>query len=291
MKKTISIFSDFKLGIQTYFKSFAFIRKHKMWSYYLYPIMFIVLFALASFVGFSSLNDLVTPYINDLFGVETIPGDGWWEKTLSFLKNAGKYLGSFVLWLTLAFIYYKVSKYVVLICMSPIMAFVSERTEKELTGREYPFVWAQFFKDILRGVLIALRNLFVEIGFIIALSILNLLIGLVFPPAAFITSPVLAVVTFFIGAYYYGFSTMDYTNERHQRSVGESIQLIRQHKGLAMANGSIFTLWLIIPVFGTYIGTIFAPIHCTIGATIAMHEIEMQNEGAQNAAMSDRKVE
>ncbi|MDP4588280.1 MAG: EI24 domain-containing protein [Flavobacteriales bacterium] len=282
MKKSVSVFSDFKLGIQTYFKSFAFIRKHKMWSYYLDPILFILLFAMASFIGFSSINDLVTPYINDLFGVETIPGDGWWEKTLSFLKNAGKYLGSFVLWLTLAFIYYKVSKYVVLICMSPIMAFVSERTEKELTGREYPFVWSQFFKDILRGVLIALRNLFVEIGFIIALSILNLLIGLVFPPAAFITSPVLAVVTFLIGAYYYGFSTMDYTNERHKRSVGESIQLIRQHKGLAMANGSIFTLWLIIPVFGTYIGTIFAPIHCTIGATMAMHELEMKTREVKN---------
>ncbi len=274
VKTSFTLLSDFKLGLKTYFQSFPFITKHGMWKYYLYPIAFIVVFALVSALGFSSLNEAITPYVNDFFGVESIPGEGWWEQTLSFFKNAGKYLSAFIIWVSMAFIYYKVSKYVVLICMSPIMAFVSEKTEKVLTGKDYPFVWSQFFKDILRGVLIALRNLVVEIGFIVALAIVNLLIGLIFPPLAVVTSPIVAVLTFLIGAYYYGFSTMDYTNERHQRSVAESVRFIRKRKGIALANGSIFTLWLIIPIFGTYIGTIFAPIHCTIGATLAMQELE-----------------
>ncbi len=281
--------SDVKLGLKTYFQSFGFIRKHGMWKYYLYPVAFIVAFAVVSALGFSSLNELITPYVNDFFGVESIPGDGWWEQTLSFFKNAGKYLSAFIIWVSMAFIYYKVSKYVVLICMSPIMAFVSEKTEKVLTGKDYPFVWSQFFKDILRGILIALRNLVLEIGFIVALGVLNLLVGLIFPPLAVVTSPIVAVLTFLIGAYYYGFSTMDYTNERHKRSVSESVRFIRKRKGIALANGSIFTLWLIIPIFGTYVGTIFAPIHCTIGAALAMQKIE--EEQANIISESSKLVE
>ena len=174
--------------------------------------------------------------------------------------------------------YYKISKYVVIIAMSPIMAFVSERTETILNGSEVPFSWGQFCKDILRGVILAIRNFIIEIGFIIILGVLGLIIGLVFPPLAVITTPLFAVLTFTIGAYFYGFATMDYTSERRKLSASESVRYIWKHKGVALANGTIFTLWLIVPIFGTYVGTIFAPITCTVGATLAIHEIDKKEQ-------------
>lgn len=270
---------DFVLGIKTYFQSFSFIRKNGLWPYYLYPLAFIIAFAIFAGWGISTMSEWLTPWLYDLLNLEPLPGDSWWEKTLNFLEDAGKYLIGFIVWVSFAFVYYKISKYVVIIAMSPIMAFVSERTEKILTGNEVPFAWGQFFKDILRGIILALRNLVIEIGFIIILGILGLVIGLVFPPIAIVTTPLFAILTFAIGAYFYGFSTMDYTSERRKLSVGESIRYIRKHKGLALANGTIFTLWLIVPIFGTYIGTIFAPITCTVGATLAIHELDKKEQG------------
>lgn len=270
---------DFALGIKTYFQSFRFIRKNGLWPYYLYPLAFIIAFAIFAGWGISTMSEWLTPWLYDLLNLEPLPGDSWWEKTLNFLEDAGKYLIGFIVWVSFAFVYYKISKYVVIIAMSPIMAFVSERTEKILNGTQVPFAWGQFFKDILRGIILALRNLVIEIGFIIILGILGLVIGLVFPPIAIVTTPLFAILTFAIGAYFYGFSTMDYTSERRKLSINESIKFIRKHKGVALANGTIFTLWLIVPIFGTYVGTIFAPITCTVGATLAIHELDNKERG------------
>ena len=272
MKATL--LQQIKLGIATYFKSFGFIRKHGMWKYYLYPLAFIILFGLFAGYSISTANDYFTPMLSDWLNFEEIPGDHWWDVTVNFLKDAGRYIIGFLIWVSFAMIYYKVSKYVVLICLSPVMAFVSERTEKELTGVEIPFSWRQFIKDVARGVIIAIRNLIVEITIIVVLGIFNLVVSFLFPPAAIITTPLIAIITFLVGAYYYGFSTMDYTSERRKLSVGESIKYIRKYKGVAIANGSIFTLWLIVPILGTYVGTIFAPITCTVGATLAIHEMD-----------------
>ena len=156
--------------------------------------------------------------------------------------------------------------------MSPVMAIVSERTDEILIGRKVAFNFTQLIKDVWRGVLIALRNMFLEIGIIIILALVNLLVGLIFAPFAVITTPLFAIITFLVGAYFYGFSTMDYSSERNKLNVRQSIRFIRKYKGIALANGTIFTMWLIVPVLGTYIGTIFAPITCTVGATLAIHE-------------------
>ena len=107
-----------------------------------------------------------------------------------------------------------------------------------------------------------------------------------FPPLSIITTPITTVVIFLVGAYYYGFATMDYTNERYRLSVKESTQMIRKYKGLAVANGSIFSLWLIIPIIGTYIGTVFAPITCTVGATLAL--LEEREKGNVDSFEMDR---
>ena len=263
---------DFGLGLRTYRKSFGFIVKNRMMHFYLYPLLFIILFSVGAAFGINYLDNWLTPMINDLLGIEEIPGEGFWDKALAFIKEAGTYLVSFLVWIAMLFIYYKLNKYLVLIVMSPIMALIAEKTDEVVNDRTFPFSWSQLIKDVWRGILIAIRNLVLEIGITIGLLLVNGLISLVFPPLSIITTPITTVVIFLVGAYYYGFATMDYTNERYRLSVKESTQTIRKYKGLAVANGSIFSLWLIIPIIGTYIGTVFAPITCTVGATLALLE-------------------
>lgn len=267
-----TFWKNVKLGLRTYFKSFGFIVKNNMMHFYLYPLVFVILFSVGAATGISALNDVITEWVNGLIATEAVLGDGWWDQTLNFLKDMSGYAINFIVWVSLIFIFHKLNKYLVLIVMSPVMSIISERTDEKLTGKTYPFEWAQLFKDVWRGVLIALRNLVLEMGITIALLALNLAITIFLPFLSVITTPVVTVILFIVGAYYYGFSTMDYTNERYRLSMGESVRYIRKNKGLAISNGAIFSLWLAIPILGTYIGTIFAPVTCTVGATLAILE-------------------
>lgn len=266
--------SGFSLGFRTYIKSFGFIRANKLSHFYLYPILFLVGFSVFAFFGINYVVDILSPIMRDWLGAEAVPGDGWWEKTLSFLKDVGRYLTAAVLWLSLLFIFHKISKYVILIFLSPVMALVSERTEEIVSGKKFPFSYRQLMRDVLRGILLALRNMAWELGITALLLGLNLLITVFASPLTFISTPVISVVLFFVSAYYFGFSTLDYVNERRKKSISQSVKFVSDNKQLAMTNGSFFALWLMIPILGTYIGTVIAPITCTVGATLAYLEIE-----------------
>ena len=78
----------------------------------------------------------------------------------------------YFLWIGLQIIFFLIAylfgKYIVLILMSPIMAMLSEKTETILTGKKYPFTLKQFFRDIVRGIGIAFRNLFFQLLILLA---------------------------------------------------------------------------------------------------------------------------
>jgi len=59
---------------------------------------------------------------------------------------------------------------------------------------------------------------------------------------------------------------MDYYNERQRLSFGESIKSVRNKKGIAIGNGTIFSMIFMIPVIGVTISTVT----CTVAATIAL---------------------
>lgn len=263
---------DFNLGMRSYLKSFGFIMKNRMGHFYLYPVAFIVLFSLGAFYSIDFIVDSITPWVNSTFGLEPLPGDGGFDQAKAVLREIGRYVIHAVVWVSLMLIYYKINKYFILIVMSPVMAIIAEKTESVVTGRHFPFSGVQLLRDVFRGVLIAVRNAVVELSITIALLGFNFFLTLLFPPVTVISTPLVGMVIFFVGAYFYGFSTIDYTGERHRLSYRQGLALVRRNKGIALANGTFFSLWLIIPIFGTYVGTIFAPITCTVGATLALLE-------------------
>ena len=150
-------------------------------------------------------------------------------------------------------------KYVVLIVMSPVLALLSEKVDGILTNREFPFDMKRFINDVLRGVILALRNLAIEFCILFGLFLLSFI-----PVLGWIAPILMLIVEFF----FFGFSMIDYSNERRRMSVSESTKFIMNNKGLAIANGGVFYALLLIPVVGIMIG----PTYGVVAATLATHE-------------------
>lgn len=161
-----------------------------------------------------------------------------------------------IIWASTWYVFIKIQKFVVLIMLTPVLAIISEKTEEILTGKKYPFDFNQFVKDVLRGVMIGIGNLLIELSLIVVLFI----ISWVFP----IITPFATVLGMFITWYFFGFALMDFTNERHKRSISDSYQLVWKHKGGAVGNGFLFELFLMIPVVGMVLGPILASGAATI---------------------------
>ena len=117
---------------------------------------------------YSLLDTPVDTLSNWLAGFLDIPvapeAQGWWNGVKAFLNGAREIIVSFILHLAIVYLLFIANKYIVLILLSPLLAYASERTEEILTGKNYPFSWAQLLKDAFRGALIALRNGVLELS-------------------------------------------------------------------------------------------------------------------------------
>jgi CysZ protein len=134
------------------------------------------------------------------------------------------------------------AKYVVVIILSPLLAHLSQKTERILTGNKYPFDLNQFLNDIKRAIRIALRNFIWQYLFFLVIFLVSM-IGWQDPK----NSPVFYLI-FVIAFYYYGFSFIDYVNERRKLNIDESILFVRRYSGFAIAIGLIYSLLILVPV-------------------------------------------
>ena len=170
-------------------------------------------------------------------------------------------LAGMMLWVILMLFYFSLFKYLWLIIGSPIFAFLSEKTEAIIEGKDFPFSFKQLLKDIVRGIGIAVRNTLWQTVYTVSILLLSII-----PLVGWVT-PVFAVL---IECYYYGFSMLDYSCERNKLSIAESINFIGDRKGLAIGNGILFYLMHLVPV----LGWILAPAYAVIAATLSLHSLK-----------------
>jgi len=162
-----------------------------------------------------------------------------------------------ILWLILMFFYFSFFKHFWLIIGSLLFAYLSEKTEAIIEGRDHTFDRYELKKDAARGVMLAIRNCFRQTGYLIALILLSLV-----PVVGWIT-PIIAL---FMECYYYGFSMLDYSFARNNFTRQQSIHFIGRHKGLAIGNGIFFYLMHVV--------VIFAPAYAIIAATLSVHKVK-----------------
>ena len=150
----------FFLGIRAYGKAFELLFSRKFWWFLFFPVL-ILLFL---FIGGNILVSYAGDNLYGLFGNQLrnlLEGVSW----LQWVNGVSNVLLKIVLKIIYFFFFAAFGGYLVLIFMSPVYSWLSERTEAYLSGKEYPFSWKQLFWEIFRGVGIALRNMFVQLLF------------------------------------------------------------------------------------------------------------------------------
>ena len=215
-------------GINAYVGTFKLISKLKLWKYFAIPV--IISFIIASIIGLLawSLSDNIGFYISKLWV---------WEYGKKTFTSVSSFIGAVII-VALGFILYK---HIVMALSAPFMSPVSEKIEQHFLGKEHTSQRdTTFSQQLWRGIRINLRNLAKEILFRIPILLIS------FIPVIGIFSTVLL---FLIQSYYAGFGNMDYTLERHL-NYKDSINFVNKNKGLAIGNGIVFMLLLLIPVIG-----------------------------------------
>ncbi len=258
--------ADFLTGIRSWFSAIPFILKHGLFVYFIFPIVISIILGMGSLVLIKYLSDYFTDFVSGYFPHESLSGEGWWNKFLQILSDVGKYALTITVAIFSWLLMNRFTKYLLLIFLSPVMAYVSEKTENIITGKTYPFEWNQFAKDIIRGIALALRNMVIEITLLSLIWFANIFMTLFLFPVGLILSPFCMLLSFMISAYFLGFSAMDYTNERRKMTVSESVNSIRSMKGISTGIGSVFSLLLLLPVLGVTIASVTS----VVAANLAM---------------------
>jgi CysZ protein len=253
------LLKDIIIAIQAYFLAHRFIKKHKLWKWILIPgIIYTVLFVIGMYYFMHTSSQFIE-WLSLKTGLKN------WLDTLSGFLGFIFTMGSLLLWLILLLFYFSLFKYLFLIIGSPVFAYLSEKTEAIIEGKDIPFNFKQLLKDIIRGIKLSARNSLWQTVYTLSILLLSLI-----PVLGWLT-PVLAVL---IECYYYGFSMLDYSMERHKKSPAESIFYVASHKGLAIGNGLVFYLLHFLPI----IGWVLAPAYAVVAATLSMYPLKQSEK-------------
>lgn len=215
---------DLILGYRSYINALKFIKEHKLYMYFLVPIL---LFVGIYYIGFSF--EEWKAEAAKVTGEESFWGKIWNAIVYGFYT-------------AMAYLVFKFMRYILIICLSPVLSVVSERVERIITGNVYKFNLKQLIKDIKRTINLSIRNIIWELGIIYALYSVVMILAWVFQIPNSATNIVYFFISMFIGFYYYGFSFIDYLNERRRLTIAESVVFVKKHRAFAFALGSIFTL-------------------------------------------------
>jgi CysZ protein len=252
--------SAFLAGFTAFFRGMAFsITRLGVW--YLVPLI-VWLFMV---VGLSlQISDWLIPHLYRWIELQTgldlsatTKGGGLEEIFKVGLQMGVVIVVKIMLWYVMS----RYMKYMVIILLSPLFAYISEQTEALVTGKSYPFSFVQILKDALRGAGIAVRNMLLETLLMIAGGIISFFLPLL--------SPLILVALFLVNSYFMAFNFFDYVAERKKMGVSKSVRYMRANMSTLLGFGVAYNLIAWFPL----LDWILAPISAASGAVLADTEL------------------
>lgn len=256
----VHFFRGIGIAASGYARSASLIAQCKLRWVYLVPVVLLVLNVLVGVNMATYLGDLFVEWLRALIPLSL--GSSWWADAL-------RAASSVVAWIAFFLISLYVGGFLLLVLLSPLLAYISERVDEHLTGNHYPFRLGEFVGDVFRGIAIAFRNLIIEL----ALTLVLLVVGLV-PGVGIVAATLLMAIS----AYYYGFSFMDYTLERHRYTVRQSVAFVKHNRGAAVGVGAVYLAIIAIPFVGLALGSLAAVLATVAGTAASCRIIESSQE-------------
>ena len=250
-------FVGFKSGVLAYREAVFFLSKNRLLYFFLFPLIFNVLIYTLGFYFTDQFIDLVNTKLVSYISIVTDEYNTVASKFIVKFLNIASWIFSKIIF---TFLFTLFGGYITIILLSPVFSFLSEKTANIIHSQVVKFDFIQLLTDIFRALIIAIRNITVQLIIYLVL----LLIGII---------PLFGWIIAFLGnliiaSYFYGFSFLDYSNERHQLTIKKSVDLVRRNKGFAIGLGLVFQLCLLIPIIGSLVAS-FLSIIAVVSATIA----------------------
>lgn len=253
----MQLFRELQLSIRFYWSALRFIERHGLWYLLILPAIFnLIIAVIIGILGWKSSAAVVDLIIQNFD----------FEKGDSNLANFVEKLLLIGARIAIFFLYLKIYRYAVLILFAPFLAYISGKVQFIAAPADKVFCRSRFLADCTRGMRIAFKNFFIELLITTAILLFSLLIGWLLPIAP--------LVILLIESYFFGYAMIDYRNEYYEIPPGESHEIIGEHPGLAIGNGFVFNLSLLIPV----LGILFAPIIALIAAGLSVNYIEKRKK-------------
>ena len=131
----MEVFKNFGTGFSAYGKAINMLFTKGLWWYFVFPILLNIVFFIGGMMGIGSLSDFIENWLSSAVAFD---GDSF--VGASYLEPISGYLSGIVgglVWLILKFAFFfvfaTIGGYVVIICLSPVFAILSEKTEEILT--------------------------------------------------------------------------------------------------------------------------------------------------------------
>lgn len=239
-------------GFAAHGTALIFLFEKGLWKFLFFPLLLLLLMLIGGNALAQRLTDILGTYLFEWLGIGQ-DNSGW----MHYFTGIFQWILGLGIRILMYFVFSYVAKFLLLVLLSPVMAYLSERTEELLSGTKQAVDWGLFLKNCLRGIVIATRNL------VIQLLVSCLCFICCFIPVVGWFAPIFLLLS---GYYFIGFSMMDYVYERRGFGIRQSALETRKNKWLAITLGFVFSVLFVIP----YIGIIFAPILAPIAAAIAV---------------------
>ncbi len=245
------MFKNIFRGLKAYGGTFKLIGELGLWKYFGIPILISII--TAALIGFAAYawSDNIGAFISKAWVWE------WGSETFRAISDV---VGG-ILVVVVGLILYK---HIILALSAPFMSPVSEKIEAHLLGQKLEHRNTGFWAQLWRGVRINGRNLIMELF----LSVPIIIFGFI-PVIGFLST----ILLFLVQSYYAGFGNMDYTLERHFE-VTKSVRFVKNYSGVAIGNGMVFMLMLLVPVIGIIL---VLPLSVTAASTETVRLLKESN--------------
>lgn len=134
-----------KLVLSSFSEAFSLIKIIGLRKYFFIPGALGILLFLIVMLGANFISIGLIKYIENIFNIND------YHSIISIILKI-------TIWIIVASIYFLVYKSILLVILSPIMGYVSEKVDNYLTGREYNFSFNDNIRFIWRGIQIGIKS-------------------------------------------------------------------------------------------------------------------------------------